>query len=149
MSQVNSDVKEAVQTTHYVYQAILDLWTMTPIELKMYITAMFIMSILMQYIKKSFLTNCTKKERIQKLWAYSFPMGIALASTGFYLYEDKIHLGYFVLTGLTVSTVSMGVHRVTVDYVWPAIKTIFSIVWARVRIILTGKAPATTPGKPK
>ncbi len=132
MNQVNGDVKEAVQTTEYIYQAILDIWAMTPIELKMYITAMFIVSILMQYIKKSFLTNCTKKERIQKLWTVSFPVGIALSIVGYYLYEDKIHMGYFVLVALTVSTVSMGVHRVVVDYVWPAIRTIFSEIWRRV-----------------
>ena len=139
MSQVNSDVKEAVQTTHYIYQAILDLWAMTPIELKMYITAMFIISILMQYIKKSFLTECSKKERIKKLWTISFPLGIILSVIGVYLYGNKIHLGYFVLTGLTVSTVSMGVHRVVVDYVWPAIKTVIGFAWDRLMLIVRGK----------
>lgn len=139
MNQVNSDVKEAIQTTNYIYQAILDLWAMTPIELKMYITAMFIVSILLQYYKKSFLNGCSKKERIRKLWAVSFPLSIVLAAIGFYIYEDKIHLGYFVLTGLTVSTVSMGVHRVAVDYVWPGIKVVVEAVWSRVMLIVRGR----------
>lgn len=139
MSKVNGDVQQAIANTNAVYQAILDLWAMTPIELKMYIAAMFIVSILMQYIKKSFLTNCTKKERIQKLWAISFPIAVLLSMIGVYLYGNKIHLGYFVLTGLTVSTVSMGAHRVVVDYVWPAIKTIISAVWSRLMLMIRGK----------
>ena len=139
MSQVNSDVKEAVQTTHYIYQSILDLWSMTPIELKMYIAAMFIVSILMQYYKKSFLVGYNKKEKVQKLWKMSFPIGIALAGLGAYLYGDKIHIGYFVLTGLTVSTISMGVHRVMVEYIWPAIKIIIGVVWERITLIIRGK----------
>lgn len=144
MSNIDKDVKGAVETTGYIYQSILDLWAMTPIELKMYIAAMFIISILLQYYKKSFLTECSKKQRIQKLWAVSFPFSLVIAGIGLYVYGEKIHFGYFVLTGLTASTVSMGVHRVAVDYVWPTLKTVFGMVWARVKIILTGKAPVKT-----
>jgi len=139
MTKINGEVQEVIQTTSYVYRAILDLWEMTPIELKMYIAMMFTISILLQYVKKSFLTQCGKKERIQKLWAISFPIAILLALGGVYLYGDKIHVGYFVLTGLTVSTVSMGVHRVAIDYVWPAIKTIIDAVWSRVMLFIRGK----------
>jgi len=139
MTKVSGEVQEVVQTTSYVYQAILDLWAMTPIELKMYIAMMFTISILLQYVKKSFLTQYGKKERIQKLWAISFPIAIALSVGGAYLYGNQVHVGYFILTGLTVSTVSMGVHRVVVDYVWPAIKTVIDAVWSRVMLLIRGK----------
>jgi len=132
MTKVNNDVQGAIANTNAIYQAILDLWAMTPIELKMYVMMMFVVSILLQYYKKSFLTKCNKKERIQKLWKVSFPLGLILAGIAFYIYEDKIHMGYFILTGLTVSTISMGVHRVVVDYVWPAIKTVISVIWSRI-----------------
>jgi len=131
-AKVDSDVQGVIANTNAIYQAILDLWSMTPIELKMYIMMMFMVSILLQYYKKSFLTGCSKKERIQKLWKVSFPLGVILAAISFYIYEDKIHLGYFVLTGLTVSTISMGVHRVVVDYIWPAIKAVISVIWSRI-----------------
>ncbi len=139
MQKVDSDVQGAIATTNAVYQAILDLWAMTPIELKMYIMMMFVVSILLQYYKKSFLADCTKKERFKKLWKVSFPLGVILAAAAFPIYEDKIHIGYFVLTGLTVSTVSMGAHRVIVDYLWPAIKTIVGAVWNRIILIARGK----------
>ena len=139
MSQVDSDIKEAVQTTEYIYQGILDLWAMTPIELKMYIMMMFVVSILLQYYKKSFLTECTKKERIRKLWRVSFPLGVILAAAAYPIYEDKIHIGYFFLAGLTVSSVSMGVHRIAVDYIWPGIKVVVDAVWSRVMLIVRGK----------
>ena len=138
MSKVNSDVQSVVANTNFIYQAILDLWAMTPIELKMYITAMFIVSILMQYIKKSFLTQCGKKERIQNLWNISFPIAIGLSVIGVYLYGNKIHIGYFVLTGLTVSTVSMGVHRLAIDYVWPFLKSFIGAVLERVMLFVRG-----------
>jgi len=138
MSNVNSDVQSVVQNTNYIYKATLDLWAMPPIELKMYITAMFIVSILMQYIKKSFLTQCGKKERIQKLWSISFPIAIGISMIGVYLYGNKIHIGYFVLTGLTVSTVSMGVHRLAVDYVWPFLKSLIGAVLERVMLFVRG-----------
>lgn len=139
-TKIDSDIKEVVKTTEYIYQGMLDLWAMTPIELKMYVMLMFAVSILLQYYKKSFLTGCTKKERIQKLWKVSFPLGIVLAAAAYPIYEAKIHLGYFVLAGLTVSTVSMGVHRVVVDYIWPGIKTVFGAVWDRVTLIVRGKS---------
>ena len=139
MTKVSGEVQEVVQTTGYVYQAILALWAMTPIELKMYIAMMFTISILLQYVKKSFLTQYSKKERIQKLWAISFPIAIALSVGGAYLYGNKVHMGYFILTGLTVSTVSMGAHRVVVDYVWPAIKTVIDAIWSRVMLLIRGK----------
>ena len=101
--KVDQDVQEVIANTNAIYQAILVLWAMTPIELKMYIMMMFVVSILLQYYKKSFLTNRTKKERINKLWKVSFPLSLILAAIAFYIYEDKIHLGYFVLSGLTVS----------------------------------------------
>lgn len=139
MSKINNDVQGAIANTNAIYQAILDLWAMTPIELKMYVMMMFVVSILLQYYKKSFLMGDIKKDRIKKLWKVSFPLGLILAGVAFYIYEDKIHLGYFVLSGLTVSTVSMGAHRVVVDYVWPAIKTIIGAIWDRVMLILRGK----------
>jgi hypothetical protein len=139
MSKVNGDVQQAIANTNAVYQAVLDIWAMTPIELKMYIASMFIISILLQYVKKSFLMQCSKKERIQKLWMISFPLAITLAILGTYIYSDKIHFGFFVLMGLTASTVSMGVHRVMVDYVWPAIKAVFEAVATRVMLMVRGK----------
>jgi len=138
MNNVNQDVQGVTQTTTHIYQWILDLWAMTPLELKMYIGAMFIVSILMQYVKKSFLTKYNRKEKVQRLWLVSFPIGISLAFLGYYLYGDNISTGYFVLTGLTVSTISMGVHRIVVDYVWPAIVSVVSFAWARVILLVKG-----------
>ena len=68
----------------------------------------------------------------------SFPLGIALAVLGYFLYADKIHIGYFVLTGLTVSTVSMGVHRSIVDYIWPFLKLLIGAVIERGMLFIRG-----------
>ena len=133
----NSDTVETINTFSHAYKTILELWDITPIELKAYIGAMFILSILLQYIKKAFLANATKKERVRKLWIYSMPLSFAIAYLGYFIYGDKIHFGWFFLIALTVSTVSMGVHRVVIDYIFPFIK----VVWARLMLFVRG-APA-------
>ena len=138
MNNVNNDVQSVVQNTNYIYKAILDLWAMTPIELKMYIGIMITLSILMQYTKKTFLTNCSKKERVKKLWGISFPTGIALAFIGYYIYIDKVHWGFSIFVGLTVSTVSMGVHKVVVDYVWPFLKLLIGAIVERGMLFIRG-----------
>ena len=142
MTDINRDAKEAVDTFGYIYKTILDLWEVTPIELKAYIGAMFIISMLLQYIKKAFLANCTKKERIKKLWVYSMPLSFATAYLGFFIYEDKIHVGWFVLIALTASMVSMGVHRVAIDYVFPFIGTVFGVLKNRIMLFVRGSVPA-------
>jgi len=111
MSKADDNVTHAIANTSAVYEGILNLWAMTPLELKMYVTAMFIISILLQYYKKSFLTHLPRKEKVRELWKISFPIAVLLSVAGYYIYMGTIHFGYFVLTGLTASTVSMGVHR--------------------------------------
>ncbi len=139
MSKTDPAVQHAIANTSAVYQAILNLWAMTPIELKMYVTAMFIISIVLQYYKKSFLTHLNRKDKVRELWKISFPISILLSVSGYYIYEGSIHFGYFILTGLTASTISMGIHRVAVDYIWPAIKIIVSALFDRVSLIIRGK----------
>lgn len=139
MNNVNTDAKEAVDTFSYFYKTALELWEMTPIELKAYIGAMFILSILLQYIKKAFLVNSTKKERIRKLWIYSMPLSFAIAYLGYFIYGTKIHFGWFILIALTVSTVSMGIHRIAIDYIFPFIGKVFSAVGSRLMLFIRGK----------
>lgn len=139
MQKINGDAKEAVDTFSYIYKTILDLWEITPIELKAYIGAMFILSILLQYIKKAFLVNSTKKERIRKLWIYSMPLSFAIAYLGYVIYDGLIAWGWFVLIALTVSTVSMGVHKVAVDYLFPFIGKAFSVIGSRLMLFVRGK----------
>lgn len=138
MTSVNADTKEALDTFSYIYKTILDLWEITPIELKAYLGAMFILSILLQYIKKAFLVNATKKERIRKLWIYSMPLSFAIAYLGYFIYGNKIHIGWFILIALTVSTVSMGVHKAANDYIFPFLGKVFSAAGSRVMLLVRG-----------
>ncbi len=138
MSKADDTVTHAIANTNAIYQAVLDLWAMTPLELKMYVTAMFIISILLQYYKKSFLTHLNRKDKVRELWKVSFPISILLSIMGAYIYEGSVHYGYFVLTGLTASTISMGVHRVAVDYIWPTIRSLFTAVMGRVMLLVKG-----------
>ncbi len=138
MSKADDSVQHTIANTSAIYQGILDIWTMTPIELKMYITAMFIISILLQYYKKSFLSALSRKDKVRELWKISFPISVLLSIAGYYIYNNTIHYGYFVLTGLTASTVSMGVHRLAVDYVYPTIKTLFNAITGRIMLLVRG-----------
>lgn len=139
MSKVDPAVQHTIENTGAIYRAILELWAITPIEMKMYIAVMFSVSILLQYYKKTMLRGVAKRERIIKLWAASMPLGILISFCAYFIYEGRIHYGWFIFTGLTASTVSMGVHKVTVDFVWPGIKTVGSAFWSRAIMLIRGK----------
>ena len=144
MNQVNNDVTEAVQTTEFIVKGAIDIWNMLPPELVAYILTMFTLSILMQWIKKAALINKSKKEKIRLLWIAGMPLGGVLSLLGWHLSKGSIHDGYWIVIGLTVSTVAMGVHRVMTEHIWPMIKAIFKIVADRIYIMTTGK-PRTPP----
>lgn len=140
MSNVNSDAKEWTDTFIYIWESILAVWAALPIELKAYILTMFTIFILLQYIKKAFLSSCSKKDRIKWLWVSGMPIALLLSYAGWVLSYGKIHSGYWIMTGLTVSTVAMGVHRVTVDYVWPFIAFISKVFKDRFLLMVRGNA---------
>lgn len=118
---VNPEAKEVVDTFDYVWQFILTIWNAFPDELKAYVLTMFTVSMILQWIKKALLRNMPKQKRIGWIWVAGMPLGIMLALVGWLISGEVIHEGYWLLIGLTVGTVSMGVHKVTVDFIWPFI----------------------------
>ena len=131
MSQVNSDVQSTIDNTNAIYQAILDLWTMTPVELKIFIGLLFTITLLMQYVKKSFLSKYSKTVRVRKLWTYSMPLGILLAFAGFKLLGNIVPLWYWIFCGLCISTAAMGIHFVSVKLLVPLGSMIFNEILDR------------------
>jgi len=127
MSKVNGDVQEVIDTTDYIINALMAIWQSFPIEMKMYIAVMFTISILLQQLKKGIFANYPKQKRIKKLWFWSLPLGITVAIAASFIYEGLMHYGWFVFAGATASSVSMGVHRISVDFIWPIIKRLKNV----------------------
>lgn len=130
----NEEAREAVDTIEYIWNGLLTIWESFPDELKAYLLCMFTISIMMQWLKKAVLVKMTKRERVQKLWVASLPFGIVIAGAGRVLSGNHIADGYWVLTGLTVGTVAMGVHYATVKIVTPFL----GAIWARVMLAVRG-----------
>ena len=128
MNQVNSDIKEAVETTSYVVQAMIDLWNALPVAVTAFILLMAVTSLLMQWVKKAILANKSKKEKIRLLWVFGMPIGIAISYGGFKLTAGMLHDVYWIMYGLSVSTVAMGVHKVSTAYIFPMIGKLFEFL---------------------
>lgn len=136
--KINNDVTNTVDTIDYVMQWITGMWEGMPIELKAFILSVFVISILMQWVKKALLTKKPKSQRIRLLWVASLPLGLVLAGIGYILAEGEIHLGYWVVIGLTSGSTAMGVHFMTVKILWPALQVVGSVVWSRVMLVAKG-----------
>lgn len=135
---VNDNAKETIDTIDYIVQWGGGIWNAAPIELKAFILSVFTISILMQWVKKTFLEKKTKRERISLLWSSSLPLGIIIASTGYFISDGKIHLGYWIVIGLTSGSTAMGVHFVTIKIIFPAAMTIGKAVWERILLVVRG-----------
>lgn len=135
---MNNDIKEAADTFDHLWQLILSVWGSFPLELKAFVLAMFVISILMQWIKKALLADMPKKERIRALWLYSLPLGVLLAGAGRFTSGTAISDVYWLVIGLTVGAGAMGVHFVSTNVVWPGLKTITAAVWSRVLLVAKG-----------
>ncbi len=136
--QINGDVQETVDTLDYLWRIMLSVWESFPVELKAFMLAMFVISILMQWIKKAVLADLPKRARIRALWLYSLPLGMGLATIGWLIGEDTIDEIYWAIIGLTVGASAMGVHFVSTNVVWPGVKVIGSAVWSRVLVLIRG-----------
>lgn len=135
---VNNNAKEAVDTIDYVVQWFANLWDSSPIELKAFVLSVFVISILMEWVKKALLANKPKRERINLLWMSSLPLGLILSVVGYSIAEGVIHLGYWVVIGLTSGSTAMGVHFITIKVIWPAILSIVSAIWERIMLMVRG-----------
>lgn len=123
MSRINDDVKEAVETTHYITQAIIDLWNMLPVFMQIFLGMLVVTSLFMQFIKHAFLANKTKKRRKQLMWLNGMIAGIFLTSATFWLFNGEgLHKGYWALIGVSVSNVAMLLHTLTIKIIWPYLK---------------------------
>lgn len=134
MSKVNSEVQQAADSTIYIWQAILDLWAMIPIELKMYLAVMYITSAVLQYYKTARLRDYYKAERAVRIKLASMPISIITAIGAAFVYKEKIHYGWFIFAGITASFTVRWVHYILVDIVYPFIKKIPSM-----RLAIKGK----------
>jgi len=132
--EINNDVTDAVDTFDYIWQSALSLWDSFPVELKVFFLTIFVISVLMEWVKKALLTGKVKRERIRLLWLSSLPMGVILAGIGYYIGSGVIHIGYWAIIGLTAGTSAMGIHYVTMRAVLP----IVMMVWGRVMLALRG-----------
>lgn len=135
---VNNNAKEAVDTIDYVIQWFVNLWDSSPMELKAFVLSVFVISILMEWVKKALLANKPKRERINMLWMSSLPLGLILSGVGYAIADGVIHLGYWIVIGLTSGSTAMGVHFITIKVMWPAMQVIASAVWARVMLMVRG-----------
>ncbi len=134
-----AEINIVVETTKEVVQGTIDIWGILPKELAVYILVIFTISILMQWVKKSFLMQKQKKDRIRLLWNISFPLSLLLSITGYYTTDNFIALGYWVIISLTSSTAAMGLFTITTKYIWPFLKIIIKSISDRAYIIVTGK----------
>lgn len=145
---INSDVKEVVETTDYLINAILTMWHALPAEIHTYILAMFTISVLLQTVKKAFITTKNKQKKVRQLWLFSIPISILVALVGWHLTKGYVSDLYWYLVAFTAGTVSMGVHRVFVEYVWPGVRILGAAIWTRFLLMARGApAPATTGKK--
>ncbi|MCK4759960.1 MAG: hypothetical protein KAT69_07905 [Candidatus Aminicenantes bacterium] len=128
MNQINNEVKEAVETTSYVVQAMIDLWNSLPVAVTAFILIMAVTSLLMQWVKKAILVNKSKKEKVRLLWVFGMPIGIAISYGGYALTKGMLSDVFWIMYGLSVSTVAMGVHMVSTNYILPGIKKFFEFL---------------------
>ena len=124
MSKVNSEVQQAADSTIYIWQAVLDLWAMIPVELKMYLAVMYITSAVLQYYKTARLRDYYKAERAARIKLASMPIAILAAIGAFFVYENKMHYGWFIFAGITASFTVRWIHLFAVDIAWPIIKNL-------------------------
>ena len=136
---VHGETREAVDTLDYIWQVSLAIWESFPMELKAFVLMVFTISILMQWIKKALLADKTKHERVKLLWLSSLPLGLVLAGLGWYLSGDAIHVGYWVIIGLTVGATAMGVHFISTKFLWPALKVVVRAIWDRLLLLVRGR----------
>ena len=133
MTKVNQEVQQAADSTIYIWQSILDLWAMIPIELKMYLAVMYITSAVIQYYKIARLRDYYKAERAARIKLASMPIAILIAIGAFFVYENKMHYGWFIFAGITASFSVRWVHSIIIDFVVPKIIKI-----SKLRVTTTG-----------
>lgn len=128
MKQINSEVQEAVDTTHYVTQGIIDIWNILPVFMQVFIGMMVVTSLFMQFIKHAFLSNKSKKKRKRLMWTFGMLVGIVITYGTFILSEGEgLHKVYWALIGVSVSSTAMLLHTLTIKVIWPYIRKIKSV----------------------
>jgi len=124
MSKVDNDVQTITDSILYLWNGLLELWTLIPIELKMYLAVMYSISAILQYYKRAFLMDEYKAYRLHRLRLASLPLSILFSLGAFFIYRYKMHYGWFVFSGLTAWWSAMMIHAFMVNIAWPFIKSI-------------------------
>lgn len=124
MKKVDNDVQTYTDSFVYVWQSLLDLWATIPTELKMYLAVMYSVSAIIQYYKRAFLMEYYKEERKRRLRLVSLPLSVLISIGAFFIYQNKMHYGWFIFSGLTAWWSVMMVHAFAVNIAWPFIKSI-------------------------
>ena len=127
MKKVDNDVQTYTDSFMYVWNAILSFWASVPIELKMYLAVMLVTSIAIRYYKfwklpKNIVRS--KTERLRKMRLMALPLSCVLAAAAWPIYEDKIHYGWFIFTGITAWQFVMWIHFLWFKLVWPFLRDI-------------------------
>lgn len=140
MTKVNSDVQEVVDSTHYAVQGAIDLWNILPVFIQILICTLVVTSLLMQFIKKTVLYKYSKTKRIRRLWLWGMALGIVVTGAAFWLFGGGlIHRGLWALIGVSVSTIAMAVHFVSVKWIFPLLALIYNELADRAYLMATKK----------
>lgn len=137
MTKVNQEVQQAADSTIYIWQSLLDLWALVPIELKMYLAVMYITSVIVQYYKVTRLnklgtSKAAQETRLNKIKTAGLPLAILTSIGASFVYKDLMHYGWFIFAGLTAFRSAMIVHSIVIDFIIPKIKKISNIRFATV-----------------
>lgn len=130
---VNETAQETVDTIDYVWQWLIGIWEAMPIGLQAFALTVFAVSLLMEWVKKAWLSGKPKRERIQLLWMASLPLGAILAAIGWNMTGKAIESVYWVVIGLTSGTTAMGLHYFTMKIALPFAQKIYGRMLLAIR----------------
>lgn len=123
MSQkiINNDVKEAVDTTHYAIQGLIDIWNILPLGIQVLIILVVVTSLAMQTIKKTILFDTKpKNKKLKLMWRWGMLAGVLITGAGYWLTKGaQLQDVYWAAIGISVSNIAMGVHWISMKVIWP------------------------------
>ena len=137
---VNNEVQEAVANTHYIIQGAIDAWNLLPVFIQILLCSLIVTSLLMQFVKKVVLFKYSKAKRIRRLWLWGMVIGISVTGAGFKLFDGGlIHQGLWATIGVSVSTAAMGVHFISMKWIFPVLTFIANEAMDRAYLMATKK----------
>ena len=94
----------------------------------------------MQFVKKTLLYKYGKIKRVRRLWLWGMAIGIAVTGAAFLLFDGGlIHRGLWALIGVSVSTIAMCVHFVSMKWIYPILEIIGGELLDRAYLLFTKK----------